>query len=69
MSARPMYVGVGSCDCKRMDVRLYQVPQSGTRTLPHLMCGKCLESHNIEVPRPRTADDLEMVDGVLKWKQ
>lgn len=66
MSARPIYVGVGSCSCARVDVRLYQVP--GAKTTPTLMCSKCLEANGHEVPKARTAEDIEMVNGELRWK-
>lgn len=67
MSVRPVYVGVGTCTCTRVDVRLYQVP--GTKVTPTLMCSKCLEANSYEVPVPRTAADIETVDGQLRWKK
>lgn len=66
MSVRPIYVGVGTCDCKRVDVRLYQVP--GAKPTPTLMCAKCLAANSYEVPKARTAEDIETVDGELRWK-
>lgn len=64
---RPVYVGVGTCECRRMDVRLYQGP--GVGFARKLLCKLCLEKLNIEVPAPRTADDIETVDGELRWKK
>lgn len=67
MSVRPTYVGVGTCNCKRVDVQLFQVP--GPNVLPTLMCNKCLEANGYEVPKPRTADDIEIVNGEMRWKR
>jgi hypothetical protein len=64
---RPVYIGVGTCNCKRTEVRLFQVP--GDKPYPSLMCGKCLEANGLEVPIPRTAEDIEVVNGVMQWKQ
>lgn len=66
MTARPLYVGVGTCGCGRTDVRLYQVPS--TKTTPVLHCSKCLLERGYEVPTPRTAADIETVNGVTRWR-
>lgn len=64
---RPLYVGVGQCSCRRMDVRLYLVP--GVKYTRQMMCDRCLLSQGYEVPKPRTASDIvEDVDGALRWK-
>jgi hypothetical protein len=62
-----MYVGVGSCSCQRVDARLYVVP--GTPHARALCCEDCLKKHGYEVPKPRTADDLDTVDGKLTWRK
>lgn len=67
MSVRPIYVGVGTCSCERTDVRLYQVP--GPEHLRKLFCSKCLTKVGLEEPKPRTADDIEVVDGEMRWKR
>lgn len=67
MSARPVYVGCGTCDCQRPDVRLYSAP--GTAFARRLLCTLCLEQRGVAVPAPRTAEDLEMIDGRLVWKR
>ncbi len=67
MTARPIYVGVGSCECGRVEVRLYQVPS--TKPTPHLLCDLCLEKNGFSVPKPRTADDIETVNGEMRWKR
>jgi hypothetical protein len=67
MSVRPVYVGVGTCTCKRTDVRLFQVP--GARGALTLMCNQCLTKNGFDVPTPRTADDIEVVDGEMRWKR
>ncbi len=64
---RPIYVGVGTCDCRRVEVRLYQVPSGKPR--PALMCTRCLEAAGLEVPRSRTAEDIETVDGKMRWRE
>lgn len=66
MSVRPIYVGVGECGCARLDVALYQLP--GTPVTGRLACAWCLADQGLVVARPRTADDLELVDGVPRWK-
>lgn len=63
---RPVYVGVGYCSCKRIDVRLYQVP--GHRYACRLQCDRCLKQSGFDVPKVRTADDIEVVDGNMRWK-
>lgn len=65
-STRPTYVGYGSCDCGRIDVYLYHVPN--TPFARALLCKLCLEKNGFEVPKPRTAEDLTTVDGKLEWK-
>lgn len=62
-----MYVGFGSCNCQRVEVRLYIVP--GTPFARALCCDLCLKKHGYDVPKPRTADDIEMVDGKLAWRK
>ena len=64
---RPTYVGHGLCKCGRMDVHLYRLPNA-TFAQP-LACSKCLENAGLKVPRSRTADDIEIVDGELRWKK
>jgi hypothetical protein len=66
MTERPVYVGVGECDCKRIDTKLYHVP--GTEFARRPVCAVCLVDHGFEVPTPRTADDLEEIDGRPTWK-
>ena len=66
MFERPVYVGVGECDCKRVDVQLYHVP--GTDLAHRPVCEVCLAARGYEVPVPRTADDLEEIDGRPTWK-
>lgn len=66
MSVRPIYVGVGECGCGRLDVALYQLP--GTPVTGRLACAWCLADQGLIVTRPRTADDLELVNGVPQWK-
>lgn len=57
MSARPVYLGFGECDCGRVDARLYRVPGSTIGTRP--VCGTCLVALGYEVPKARTADDFD----------
>lgn len=64
---RPIYVGVGTCDCQRTDVRMYHVP--GTSIASRSVCGKCLQARGFEVPKPRTAEDIEVVDGKPVWRE
>ncbi len=66
MYLRPIYVGVGECECGRVDTRLYHVP--GTVLKERAVCERCLQVRGYEVPVPRTADDIEMVDGKPTWK-
>ena len=66
MLERPVYVGAGECDCGRVDVQLYHVP--GTDFAHRPVCDVCLLARGIPVPEPRTADDLEMIDGRPSWK-
>lgn len=66
MFERPVYVGIGECDCKRVDEQLYHVP--GTAIAHHPVCSFCLKDRGYEVPEPRTADDIAMVDGRPSWK-
>jgi hypothetical protein len=68
MSDRPSYVGIGTCDCKRMDVRLYRAPLENRPW--RLACNQCLAAGGIETPKPRTADDIEVdEDGNMKWRR
>ena len=66
MTERPVYVGVGECGCARIDVRLYQVP--GSPPSGRLLCDACLADKGFTVPAPRTAADIDMVDGLPAWK-
>jgi hypothetical protein len=66
MFERPVYVGVGECDCKRVDAKLYHV--LGTDLAHRPVCEMCLAVRGYEVPVPRTADDLEEIDGRPTWK-
>lgn len=67
MSApRPTYVGYGECPCGRLEVLLYRVPESMPSASP--VCVVCLLKAGFEEPTPRTAKDLEDIDGQLKWK-
>lgn len=59
--ARPIYVGVGECDCKRIDVRLYRVPGEALMIRP--ICGQCLKARGYEVPKPRTAEDYAKAEA------
>jgi len=68
MSRTPVYVGVGTCDCRRMDVKLYRSP--ALDNLWRLACSQCLAAKGIETPKPRTAEDIEVdEDGSLRWKR
>jgi hypothetical protein len=64
---RPVYVALGTCDNKCMDKRLYKVP--GTPHAYSLLCVSCLKELGYVVPKTRTADDIEVVDGELYWKK
>jgi len=66
VSVRPIYVGVGECGCGRLDAALYQLPNAPVTG--RLACAWCLADQGLIVTRPRTADDLELVDGVPQWK-
>lgn len=66
MRERPAYVGVGECDCARIDVLLYHVP--GTELAQRPLCETCLHAKGFTVPEPRTAEDIEMIDGRPTWK-
>lgn len=70
MITRPVYVGVGECECGQLDARLYHIPNTGL--LMHPVCGKCLALRGFAVPEPRTAndvvDDVVDVDGKTEWK-
>jgi hypothetical protein len=66
MTSRPLYVGVGECRCKRIDVRLYFVPSTGGP--PDAICASCLLERGYSEPEPRTAEDVLSVDGKLAWK-
>lgn len=65
--ARPIYVGCGTCNCQRVDVHLYHVPN--TSFARSLLCKLCLEKNGFSVPRSRTAADIVMVDGKPEWKK
>lgn len=64
--ARPMYVGVGECRCGRLDARVYRLP--GTTFMSPAVCSECLVAKGFEVPKPRTAEDVVVVDGKTSWK-
>lgn len=64
--ARPTYVGYGECTCGRIEVLLYRIP--GSPKVAPAACGECLVKAGWKVPAARTADDLEVVDGALQWK-
>jgi len=64
---RPFYVGHGKCDCGRLDVHLYRMPNA--KFTDPLACSKCLEKAGFAVPRSRTADDIEVVDGEMRWRK
>jgi hypothetical protein len=66
VNERPVYVGIGECDCKRVDVLLYHVP--GTALALRPVCAFCLTDKGYTIPEPRTADDLEEIDGRPTWK-
>ena len=66
MALRPVYVGVGECTCKRLDERLYQIPNTALVTAP--VCQACLTERGFVVPEPRTASDVVSVDGKLLWR-
>lgn len=66
MHERPVYVGVGECDCKRVDVRLFHVP--GTNLAHRPLCVVCLAARGFTVPVPRTAEDIEEIDGRPSWR-
>lgn len=65
--ARPIYVGVGECECGKLDVKLFHVP--GTPLATRQVCARCLTSRGYEVPPPRTAEDIEMIDGQPTWRR
>lgn len=67
MTQRPIYVGIGECGCGRVDQRLYHVP--GTILKERAICGQCLEGRGYDVPLPRTAEDIEIVDGRPEWRE
>jgi hypothetical protein len=66
MVERPVYVGIGECDCKRIDAQLYQVPRTLLAHRP--VCAVCLVAQGFDVPAPRTADDIQEIDGRPSWK-
>lgn len=66
ITGRPIYVGVGECECGMLDKRLYHVP--GTALEARAICATCLAQRGYTVPPPRTAADIEMVDGTPTWK-
>lgn len=67
MASRPIYVGVGECMCGRLDERLYFVP--GAIVIERAVCGDCLRERGVDEPTPRTADDVEVVDGAPVWRE
>lgn len=67
MMPRPIYVGVGECRCGRIDVSLYQLPN--VPLTDPLMCPLCLADHGVLVPRARTAEDLEVINGEPCWRE
>lgn len=64
---RPIYVGVGSCKCGRVEVKLFRLPNA--TILDPLACTQCLGKAGYEAPRSRTADDIEDVGGKLSWRK
>jgi len=66
MMERPVYVGVGECDCKRIDERLYHVPNTPLAHRP--LCSDCLRKQRFEEPIARTADDLDEINGRPAWR-
>jgi hypothetical protein len=56
MTARPIYVGTGSCRCGNPEVRLYQIPD--VNSYRELFCAACLAAKGISVPRPLMAEDI-----------
>jgi hypothetical protein len=66
MSARPIYLGVGDCECGQVDAKLYHVP--GTELATRSVCCRCLETRGYQVPTLRTADDIDVVDGKPAWR-
>lgn len=65
MTPRPIYVGVGECTCKRLDVRLYFVPAAVP--MAGALCAVCLAERGYAEPLPRTAADIVSVDDKLEW--
>jgi hypothetical protein len=63
---RPEYVSYGWCNNGHMDVKLYRVP--GTKYAHALLCKGCLAELGYAEPKPRTAEDIEEVNGELRWK-
>ena len=64
---RPMYVGYGTCRCGRVEVSLYRLPSVPFKEA--LACAQCVVKAGHAVPRSRTADDIELVDGKLTWRK
>lgn len=64
---RPIYVGIGECLCGAVDVRLHLIP--GTPFAARPICSRCVVIKGYPMPRVRTADDIEMVDGHPHWKE
>ena len=67
MRERATYVGVGECECRRFDIRLYHVP--GTPFTRSPVCARCLGLQGYEEPVPRTERDVEEVNGTTAWKR
>lgn len=63
---RPVYVGFGQCDSGHLEVRLYRVQGEGFKF--EILCTRCFRDRGLEAPKPRTAEDIEVVDGVPRWK-
>lgn len=54
---RPIYLGVGECDCGRVDARLYRVP--GSTLDLRARCSTCLTVLGYETPKARSAEDFD----------
>lgn len=67
MIARPIYLGVGECECGKLDTKLYHVPN--TMLASRSVCCACLAARGFETPLPRTAEDIDMVDGKPIWRE
>lgn len=63
---RPIYIGVGECECGRVDVKLFHVPNTVLEA--KTVCSSCVTQRGYPTSPPRTADDIEIVDGKPAWK-